>query len=208
MADNTIKIIEAYMENAVETYEAQDMMLNMVERIEPDAAKLENAGNVVWSPVEQHRPVIAGWDVSGSEQEIIEEMYPQVLGTPQNDLIEQRLDKVRDLQYWKRAGKASGIRQAATLNKTIADAVLNQGAIFYRSDAAGGYEFVAEAQTLMNERQLSNSGERCFLFNDRDTKKFATELSNRETVKGRPEEAWSKGQIGSQVAQFNIFPGS
>jgi len=201
------KIAEVLFESALETYEAQDMLLDKVSFMEPDGATMQSSGNAIWRPVQQHAPVIAGWDLTGLETGIIEETYPAVLGTPSNDFVSQRADNMRDMSFWKKRGVESGRQQATELNKTIASAIALQGSMFYRSNTASGYSFVAEAQALMNERQGKNTG-RTFMLNDRDTLKFANDLAGRQTLQGRPDETWRTGQIGANIAEFDIFTAS
>ena len=205
---STGKVVEVLFENSIETYEHQEQMLSKVDFFEPDAAMMQNGENFVWRPVQQHAPIISGWDMTGKEQEIIEETYPSVLGTPSNDFVEQRADKMRDMRFWEERGKTSGKKQATELNRAIAAAMVTQGSMFFRSNVTSGYDFISEGQVIMNERQGMDNG-RCFMLNDRDTKLFSTDLAGRQTLQGRPEsEAWSKGQIGANVAEFDVFTGS
>lgn len=201
------KIAEVLFENALETYEHQDMLLKTVSFFEPDGATMQNAGNVIWRPVQQHAPVIPGWDLTGQETGIIEETYPAILGTPTNDFVSQRADDLRDMSFWKRRGQESGKQQATNLNKSIANAIATQGSMFYRSNATSGYSFIAEAQALMNERQ-GKMTDRTFILNDRDNLKFGNDLAGRQTVQGRPETTWATGQIGQNVAEFDVYTGS
>jgi len=159
---STGKIVEVLFENALETYEHQMQMLDLVDVFEPNSADMQNAGNAIWRPVQQHAPVIDGWDLTGQDTDIIEETYPAVLGTPKNDFFSQRADDLRDMGFWERRGKQSGMKQATTLNKGISDLISNTGTLFYRSNATSGYDFIAEAQALLNERQVAND-ERYFL---------------------------------------------
>jgi hypothetical protein len=207
MSLSTGKIAEVMFEKAKETYEHQDMLLGLTDFHEPDGGDLQNAGNVVWYPVQQHAPVIEGWDLSGQETGIIEETYPAILGTPTNDFIKQRADDLRTQRFWERRGEQSGKRQATELNKAIASRVALQGSLFVRSNKSSGYDFIAEAQAQMNERQLNNSG-RCFILNDRDNLLFGQDLAARQTLQGRPEETWSTGQIGQNIAEFDVYTGS
>lgn len=207
MALSTGKTVEVLFEKTKETYEHQMMLLDLTMYEEPDPGKLQNAGNVIWRPWQQHAPIIEGWDLTGQEQDIIEETYPAILGTPKNDFVKQRADDMRDMRFWERRGEQSGLRQATELNKGIADVVATQGSLFYRSDATSGYDFIAEAQAIMNERQNYNSG-RCYVLNDRDTLKFGQDLAARQTLQGRPEQTWSTGQIGQNVAEFDVYTGS
>lgn len=205
---STGKVVEVLFEQALETFETQDSMLDRVDFFQPDAGTMQNGDNFIWRPVQQHAPVIAGWDLSGQETDIIEETYPAVLGIPQNDFVKQRADKMRDMQFWNRRGKESGKRQASNLNQSIVNAMVTQGSMFYSSNATSGFDFVAEAQALMNERQGYHS-DRCYLLNDRSNLKYASDLAGRQTLQGRPEsEAWTKGQIGANVAEFDIYTGS
>ncbi|WP_373092843.1 P22 phage major capsid protein family protein [Zhongshania sp.] len=203
----TGKIVEVLFENALDTFEHQEMMLDKVDFFKPDPADMQNAGNVVWRPVDQHAPIISGWSVAGQEQEIIEETYPSILGTPKNDFVQQRADDLRDTRFWERRGRESGRQQATELNKQIASTMTTQGTMFYRSNATSGYDFIGEGQALMNERQGKHT-QRCFLLNDRDNLTFAKDLAGRQTVQGRPEDVWGKGQIAGNVAEFDVYVGS
>jgi hypothetical protein len=207
VALSTGKIAEVMFEKTKETYEHQMSMLNLVNFHEPAGGDMQNSGNFVWYPVQQHAPVISGWDLTGNETGIIEETYPALLGTPSNDFVRMRADDLRDQRFWERRAEQSGKKQATELNRLIAAAIVTQGSLFYRSNSTSGYDFVAEAQALMNERQLMNNG-RAFVLNDRDTLLFGQDLAARQTLQGRPEQTWSTGQIGQNIAEFDIFTGS
>lgn len=205
----TGKIAEILFEEAIDTFESQEMILDKVSHWEPDAGDLQNAGNFLWRTVEQHAPIIDGFDLTGLTTGIIEETYPAVLGTPTNDFVEQRIDDVRDPQFWERRGRVSGRRQASNLNQAVTAAMVNQGSLHIRSAATSGYDFIAEGQAIMNERQLPDDTRRCFLLNDRDTLVYSKDLAARQTLQGRPEsDAWTKGQIGSNVAGFDVYTAS
>lgn len=203
----TGKIAEVMFEKAKETYEHQMQLLPLTMFEQPEEGKLQNAGNVIWYPVQQHAPIIDGFDISGQETDIIEETYPSILGTPKNDFIRQRADDLRDMRFWERRGEQSGLRQATELNKQIANAVATQGSLFYRSNATSGYDFIAEGQAIQNERQAYNMG-RCFILNDRDTLTFGSDLAARQTLQGRPNDTWATGQIGRNVAEYDVYTGS
>ncbi len=208
MALTTGKTVEIIFDKAKETYEHQDSLLDMVMFEQPDPAKMQNSENVIWRPVQQHAPIIEGWDLTGEETGIIEETYPAVLGTPTNDLVEQRADKMRDRRFWERRAYQSGKRQATELNKRIADVIATQGSLFYRSDVDSGYDFISEGQAIQNERQLTNEYGRYFLLNDRDTKLFGSDLAARQTLQGQPEQVWKTGQLGQNIAEYDVFTGS
>ena len=203
----TGKIVEVLFENALDTYNHQTSMMDMVDVFKPNSGDFQNAGNFIWRPVQQHAPIINGWDLTGQETDIIEETYPAVLGEPANDFFEQRADDLRDMAFWERRGKQSGMRQATELNRRVATLVAETGSIFYRSNVTSGYDFVAEAESFLDERQVAGE-ERYFTFNTRDNQKFAQDLAARQTVQGRPEEAWAFSQLGVNIAGFDIYRGS
>lgn len=204
---STGKIAEVIFENALEEYDHQTSLADMTDNFRPDPGNYQNAGNAIWRPVQQHAPVIEGFDLTGQEQDIIEETYPAILGTPTNDFVSQRVDQLRDMTFWERRGRQSGKRQATELNKRIASLVADTGSLFYRSNATSGYDFIGEAQALMNERQVS-SDNRCFLLNDRDNLAYGSDLAGRQTLQGRPADTWKTGQIGQNVAEFDVYTGS
>lgn len=202
------KIAIVMFDEWLKTFESQQSMLPLVNHWIPNAADLQNAGNQLWRPYDQHAPIIEGWDLTGQETGIIQQTYPAVLGTPYNDIVSQRIDDMRDMQFWIERARTSARRQASNLNKKVTDAMITQGSLFYRSSASSGLDFVTEAQALMNERQLVK-GQRHYMLNDRSTQRFANELGSRQTLQGRPESAaWVKGQIGANVAEFDIHTGS
>lgn len=205
---STGKVVEVLFENALETYEHQMQMLDLVDHFEPGSGDMQNAGNFVWRPTQQHAPVIEGFDLTGLETGIIEETYPAILGEPTNDFFEQRVDDLRDMRFWERRGVQSGKKQATHLNQKLAQLVADTGSLYYRTDATSGYNAVAQAQAILNERQAADDM-RYMLLNDRDTLTYSQDLAGRQTLQGRPEnDAWQKGQIGSNVAEFDLYTGS
>lgn len=215
----TGKIVEVLFENALETYEHQMQMLSLVDRFEPDAGDMQNTsvggqntgkfgGGVIWRPVQQHAPIEEGWDMTGKETDIVEETYPAILTPPKNDIFKQTADDMRDMQFWERRGVQSGKKQATNLNKVIANAIGLQGSLYYETNETNGYGAVGEGQTMLNERQSLQDDDRFCILNDRDTLKYAKDLAGRQTVQGRPETAWATGQIGQNVAEFDVYTGS
>lgn len=205
----TGKAAELLLGNAVDTYEHQMQMLPLVTRYEPDAGDLQNSGNAVWRPAQQHAPIIDGWDLSGKKTGVIEETYPAILGTPKNDYVELRADDMRDRGFWERRGEQSGKRQASELNKNLASLITTTGSLFYRTNAVSGYDAIAQAGAILNERQKPSDQSRYAVINDRDYLAYGSDLAGRQTLQGRPEQTWATGQIGQNVAGFEgVYSGS
>ncbi len=207
MVLTTGKTVELMLESFIKTYEQQPDLLGLVNFHAPDAGSMQLAGNVIWQNVEQHAPIISGWDLSNQETGIIQETYPAVLGTPSNDWVQMRADDMRTERFWKNRAETSARRQALYLNTSLASAIAAQGSLFYRSNTTSGYDFIGIAQAMLNERQLVDNG-RSFILNDRDNLTFASNLAGRQTLQGQPAETWKKGQIGQNIAGFDVFTGS
>ncbi len=206
MAD-TIKIVYAMMDKIIETHKTQEQLLPLVTYEEPDPAMLQNAGDVYWKPVQQHAPLQQGWDMTGNETDIIEEGCPYIMSTPWNDVVKQRIDKIRDDQFFMRRAEEAGRKIASKQNYEIANAIATQGSLFYRSNDTSAWDFITNAQVKMNERQ-SYQSERYFTLNDRDTQKFGKDLSARQTINEIPRAVWNSGMLQKQVAQFSVYTGS
>ena len=191
----------------METYEHQMQMLDMVDVFTPDPAAFQNSSNIIWRPVQQHAPIKEGWDLTGQFGDVIEEYYPATLQTPRNDAFQLRADDLRDMRFWERRGVQSGMQQATFLNQRLAQLVTNEGSLFYRSNETNGYNFVGQAQTILNERQVY-SPMRCYVLNERDRQEYAQDLAERGTLSGRPEDSYRTGMIGKEVAQFDVYSGS
>lgn len=208
MSLNTTKAVEVLLENAIETHEHETSLLDMTTRFTPDSAVMQQSANNIWRQVDQQAPIIEGWDTSGTDTGIIQQSYLATLTEPKNDKFSLRADDMREMSFWENRGKESGRKQASNLNHTIAHVIGTTGTMFIRSNTASGYNFIGEAQAMMNERQLAKGTGRCFLLNDRDTFKFTQDLAGRQTLQGAPDATWRTGQIAKNVAEFDVYTGS
>ena len=201
------KKIQMLFDSTVDTYEHQMQMLSLTTLFKPGDADMQNSGDVVWRQVQQHAPIIQGWDLTGLETEIIQETYPAVLNLPTNDIFKQRADAVRDLSFWEKRGKQSGLRQATELNKGIANAIIDSGSLFYSTNATSGFDAIAEGEAILDERQ-TEIDTRYVMLNSRDYFKYAKDLAARQTLQGRPADTWATGMIGSNIAGFDVYRGN
>ena len=201
------KIAEVLMESALETFESQNSLIPLVKTVSVDPATLQNSGNAIWRKVAQHSPSIAGFDLTGLATGVIQEAYQATLGTPDNDMIDLRIDDVRDISYWKERGERAGAKRASNLNLSIVNMVRNTGSMAYRTNATSGFDFVAKAQAAMNKRQAANE-QRFFVMNDTHQNTFSSDLAARQTLQGRPNDTWLNGQVGKNIAGFDIFTSS
>lgn len=204
MATDSLKTIISFYDKALEQLNQDFTYAGLVDvdTIEPN--RLQNANDIYWRNVEQQRPIISGWDLTGQETSTIEQGYPLQLEDPKNDFMEYRIDELRDRGFMNRAAMASAKRQNAELNKRIAQLVADTGTLSYESTAAG-FDFVAEADTLLTERGAYRDMGSSFFLNPRTSQVMASDLASRGTLDGRPEGAYATAMIGKDVAGFDLY---
>lgn len=205
MANSTGKILVTLFDEVLKQMDANDVYTRQMETdsITPD--RMQNASNVFWQAVEQQRPEIDGWDMTGLETGVIEQYYPLTLLTPKNDFIAMRVDDLRDKRFMNRAVRSSSNNLLSRLNKRVADLVASTGTMYYES-AEVGYNFVAEADTIYTERQLNRPAGSCFFLAPRVNQVQADSLASRDAVlTGKLDSAYSTGLINSNIAGFEIY---
>lgn len=215
MSLTTGKIAEVMFGEYVEKWKKQAVMVDLVDSDFADPGSLQNSGNAIWYPVEQHRPILTGFDLTGQEQDIIEETVPISLGTPKNDLMQLRIDDMRDIRFWERAGQASAKTQLTDLNKSLIQLVQNTGANFFKYDITtqgeSGFNFASQAQVILDDWQVYDDMGRCMLLNPTDLQVFSSDLAGRETLGSkadRSDTAYAQGNVGEYVAAFDIYKSS
>lgn len=207
MANNTAKTLVAFFDDVCEQVAKETTMAQMVDVDTVPGSTLQNSNNIYWRPVQQQAPEIEGWDLTGQETSIIEQAYPSRLSDPRNDFFQLRVDELRDQRFMERRVRAASGKLSSGLNKRIADLAANTGTLYSESSSAG-YDFVAEARTILRERQAYTDMGMSFFFNPRDYQLMGSDLASREDLSGRPETAYGTAAIGKRVAGFDAFEGS
>jgi len=204
MATQSAKNIVAFYDKVLEQLNSDFTYAKAVEVDTIAGDTLQNANNIYWRNVEQQAPVLSGWDLTGQETEIIEQTYPLLLEDPRNDLVSLRVDELRDKGFLDRRAKASAKRQNAELNKRVADLIADQGSLYYESNSTG-FDFVAEGDTLMTERQAHRDMGALFALTPRNNQRMAGNLASRTVYPdNRSELAYGTATIGEDVAGFDL----
>lgn len=193
-----------FFDKVIETYDKSNNLIDLVSFIEPDDAMMQNSGEVITRPVQQQRPTVSGWDLSSLDYEIIEEAAFASLGTPTGDIVTQRADKLRDPHYLDDMAEASANKQAAVLNSAILTSAAAVGSLFFRSSETSGYDFISNGKAILDERGKPMDS-RIFVLNNRDSRLFSKDLAARQTLNGRPEKVWENGQLGQNIAGFDVY---
>ena len=205
MASDTLKTVIAFYDDALKQLNDDFSYASLAEVDTIEPGRLQNANDIYWRNVEQQRPIISGWDLTGQETSTIEQGYPLQLEDPKNDFMEYRIDDLRDRGFMTRAARASAKKQNSFLNKRIAELVADTGTLTYESSSAG-FDFVAEADTLMTERGAYRDMGASFFLNPRTNQIMASDLASRTLYPdNRSEAAYNSALIGQNVAGFDIY---
>ena len=207
MANETLKTIVAFYDKALEQINKDTTMARMVEVDTVEGSTLQNANNIYWRNVDQQSPVIEGWDLTGDETEIIEQGYPLRLEEPKNDFVQLRVDELRDRGFMDRRVRSSASKLSTDQNNRIAALVGRTGSIYYESSTPG-WDYVAEAGTILGERQANVDAGMSFFMNDRNYQRMGSDLASRGTLDGRPETAYGTSGVGRDVAGFDLYKSS
>ncbi len=202
---NTLKKVIAFFDK---TLEQTNKSMSYASKVDVDTVapgELQLSNNIVWRNVEQQAPIIDGWDISGQQTGIIEQGYPINLGVPKNDLVGLRIDDLRDESFMERRAVASAKKQNAILNKGLADLAASTGSLYYESNSVD-YDFVAEADTLLTQRQANRDMGCSFYLTPRNNQNMAGNLASRTLFpNNRSEEAYASAMIGQDVAGFDLM---
>ncbi len=205
MSTDSGKIIASYFDEALEQLNKDYSYANLMSVENFPAPTMQNSNNIIWRNVEQQAEELDGWDLTGQEQDTIEQMYPLKLGTPRNVFKGYRVDELRDKGFMERAAKAGANKLKSAYNKRAADLVASTGTMYFES-SSNDYDFVGEADTLMTERQIARDNGSYFMLNPRANQAMGGNLASRSLYPGsRSEKAYSTGLIGEDVAGFDLL---
>lgn len=205
MALNSAKIIATFYDKFVDQLNKKNVIANLVDVDSIDIATQQNANDIYWRPVEQQRPIIVGRDLTNEETDVIEQAYPLQIDDPRGDFIQLNTSQLRDEGFMERALRSSVGRVNADMQRRIMDSVVNDGSIYYET-TSGDFDLVAEADTIMTERNLYRDDGAYFLLDPRANQDAASNLASRTLYpNNRSEMAYSKDLIGEMVAGFDIY---
>jgi hypothetical protein len=112
--------------------------------------------------------------------------------------------ELRDALQEGRLGKAAYQRLASDINTKVRDVVSLQGTLVVPvTGAAGDYDDIALADTIMNEQGVPEM-DRYLALTTRDYNGLAGNLAGRQTMTGKPTSAYERSYVG-MVAGFETY---
>lgn len=203
------QMITYAIDEVVETIENLTPMAERVNKYTPAGAAMQRSGNTVWMPVEQEAPTQRGWDLTDKATDLLELSVKVNLNEPDNDFFQLRADEVRDEHTLRRRIQASAKKLANNVEAEIARQAAEMGSLVVTSTAPigdpakSGWDFIAEAESLMFARELNRSSGLSFFFNGEDYRRAGKDLAGKDFYGRIQDDAYRSGTIQKQVAGFD-----
>ena len=206
MANQTAKNVLAFYDEACKQLNENNVFSSKMDISTKSGVEMQNSNNIYWESVEQQAPVVEGLDLSGvTPGTIIQQSYPLTVTPPRNDWFTLNATELRDRRFMENRARAGAKRLSSDANKRAADLVASTGTMYYES-ASADYDFVAEADTLMTERQLNDDMGRSFFLSPRANQAMAGNLASRSMYPGnRSDDTYTTGLIAPDVAGFDLM---
>lgn len=197
------------IDEVISTVENLTPMAERVNKYTPPGAAMQRSGNTVWMPVEQEAPTQRGWDLTDKATDLLELSVKVNLNEPDNDFFQLRADEVRDEHSLRNRIKASAKKLANNVEAEIARQAAEMGSLVVTSTAPigdpakSGWDFIAEAESLMFARELNRSSGLSFFFNGEDYRRAGKDLAGKDFYGRIQDDAYRSGTIQKQVAGFD-----
>lgn len=170
-----------------------------------DGQLMERANDTIWRPMpyilnSQSRTV--GSAVSA--QDVTQLSVPSRLNNRRNVTWNMTALELRDALQEGRLGQAAYQRLASDVNTAVRDVASLQGTLVIPvTGAAGDYDDIAQAESVMNEQGIPE-GDRYLALTTRDYNGLAGNLAGRQTMTGKPTTAYERSYVG-MVAGFETY---
>lgn len=165
---------------------------------------MERANDTIWRPMpyiltSQNR--VIGTPVA--PQTANQLTVPSRLNQAKNVSWNMTALELRDAIQEGRLGQAAYQRLASDVNTASRNVAALQGTLVARIvGAAGDYDDIAVAESLMNEQGVPQ--DRTMVLSTRDYNGLAGNLAGRQTMQGKPTTAYERSYVG-MVAGFDTF---
>lgn len=205
MANNFSKEERVAFENILEGFNDALVISRNVAKYGTDGQLMERTRDTIWRPMPYilnskdravRTPVTA--------QDVKQLSVPSTLGFKKSVPWTMDALELRDALQEGRLGKAAYQRLASDVNTAVRDVASMQGTQVVKIvGAAGDYDDIALAESLLNEQGVPD-GDRYLALTTRDYNGLAGNLAGRQTMQGKPTNAYERSQVG-MVAGFDTY---
>jgi hypothetical protein len=205
MSNNFSKEERVAFESILEGFNDALVISRNVAKFGTDGQLMERANDTIWRPMpyilnSQNRTVGS----AVTPQDATQLSVPSRLTEKKNVSWNMDALELRDALQEGRLGKAAYQRLASDINTKVRDVVSLQGTLVVPiTGAAGDYDDIALADTIMNEQGVPEM-DRYLALTTRDYNGLAGNLAGRQTMTGKPTSAYERSYVG-MVAGFETY---
>ena len=160
MANAFSKEERVAFENLLEGFQDALVLSRNVSIYDTDSTMMERTNNVIWRPmpyIAQSISSTPGVSIAGSYQDMTQLSVPATLGFSRTVPWTMTALELRDALQENRLGDAAKQKLASDINLAIMNVAAAQGSLVVDvSGAAGDYDDVALADSIMNEQGVVN----------------------------------------------------
>lgn len=201
MANSFSKQERNDFEAELDRFNDELVMSGLVARYDMGDVDAERGSDVTWRTIPYIAQSQTGLDQSGNFKDSVQLSVPAQLGDVYNSNWTMTAKEQRDGLQNSRKGQAARQKLSSDVNVVLMNRAANEGTVVVaRSGAATGYDDVAEADAVFNERGIQMD-ERIMALSSRDYNGMASNLAARETMNQMPTEAYRRSYVGD-VAGF------
>jgi len=205
MANNFSKEERVAFEQILEGFQDAMVISRNVAKFGTNGELMERANDTIWRPSpyilnSQDRTIGS----AVTPQDVTQLSVPSRLTEKKNVSWNMNALELRDALQEDRLGKAAYQRLASDINTKVRDVVSLQGTLVVPiSTAAGDYDDIALAESMMNEQGIAE-GDRYLAITTRDYNGLAGNLASRQTMTGKPTSAYERSYVGP-IAGFDTY---
>lgn len=204
MANGFVKEEIVAFEEMLEGFHDQEIMSGLARVYKTESTMMERASNIIWRPQPYVSQSFDGMDQTLNFKPQTQLSVPATLGFQKSSPWTMDALELRDALQEGRLLTGAKQKLASDINIALLNVASLQGSLVVkRTTAASGYDDVAQMEAIMNEQGVGYQ-DRCAAFSTRDYNGMASNLAGRQTMQGKPTEAYQNGYVG-RVASFETY---
>jgi len=201
MANSFTKQEKVMFDTLLEGFNDQLVMSALVDQFNMGDQEAERSSDVIWRPVPYIAQSFDGIDQTANFGDSVQLSVPAQIGTIKSSNFTLNAREMRDALQAQRKTDAAKQKLASDINGALMTTAANGGTQFVkRTQAASGYDDIAEADAMLNEQGIPMDS-RYIALSSRDYNSMAGNLAQRQTMNDKPTRAYEKSYVG-EVANF------
>lgn len=197
MANSFSKQETVAFDRSLEGFEDAGVISKAFKKMTFDGTIAERSGNTIWRPQPYIAQSFSGLDQTANfNRNYTQLSVPVTLGYSHAVPLTLSATELRDMLQEERLGKAAMQRLASDINVDCSNlAALTGSIVIKRTTAATGFDDISAIDDAFNRNGVQMDGRKAF-FPSNHYNAMASNLASRQTMQGKPTQAYEKGYVG------------